>query len=106
MGFVICGGNGSELIFVAVLADPSRLPALHNALASTPNYLRSCSKLRSPRPPRSEIAIFQRFSVLVRFVVCGGNGSELIFVAVMAYPSRLPALHKALASDAQLLAVL
>ena len=40
------------------------------------------------------------------FVVCGGNGSELIFVAVMADPSRLPALHKALASDAQLLAVL
>ena len=56
--------------------------------------------------PRSEMAIFQRFSVLVGFVVCGGKGSELIFVAVMANPSRLPALHNALASDARLLAVL
>jgi len=52
------------------------------------------------------MAIFQRFSVLVRFVVCGGNGSELNIVAVIAAPSRLPALHIALASDAQLLAVL
>ena len=40
------------------------------------------------------------------FVVCGGNGSELIVVAVMADPSMLPALHKALAFDAQLLAFL
>jgi len=40
------------------------------------------------------------------FVVCGGNGSELIFVAIIAAPSRLPGLHKALATDAELLAVL
>ena len=67
---------------------------------------RRLDSARSPRPPRSEIAIFQRFSVLVRFVICGGSGSELIFVAVMADPSRLTALHNALAFDAQLLAVL
>jgi len=52
------------------------------------------------------MAMFQRFSVLVRFVVCDGNGSELIFVAVIADHSMLHALHTALSPDAQLLTVL
>ena len=36
------------------------------------------------------------------FVVCGGNGSEMIFVAVIAATSRFHALHTALSPDAQL----
>jgi len=73
MGFVVCGGNGSELIFVAVMADPSRLPALHKALASdAPN---TCGLVVNCVPPDHLVLKLRYFSDF-RYLCVSSSAAE------------------------------